>query len=121
MRRAVRSLARFGPVLVGVALAIPPAALGQQSGTDGLDAVEAAADRGDLKAARAGLATYLEGVGEGESVSPADPDTRTRLDFLVGRLAPDPDSAEVAYLRAAIDGEGAYASRARLRLAQLQL
>jgi cell division septation protein DedD len=36
-------------------------------------------------------------------------------------LIGDVDSAEVEYLRAAIDGEGRYASRARLRLAQLTL
>jgi hypothetical protein len=33
----------------------------------------------------------------------------------------DVDSAEVEYLRAAIDGDGPFASRARLRLGQMQL
>ena len=102
--------------LVGLALAAPPGAAGQESGTTGLDIAEAAADRGDVAGAREALAAYLA-----EAAPEPDPGSRTRLDYLVGRLAPDPDSAEVAYLRAAIDGEGPYASRARLRLAQLQL
>lgn len=124
MRNLARRLAPVGPVLLGlvaVALAVPPAAFGQQDRAGGLDAVEAAADRGDVEAARETLAAYLAGVDETGRVSSSDPESRTRLDFLVGRLALDPDSAEVAYLRAAIDGEGPYASLARLRLAQLQL
>lgn len=121
MRIAVRCPALIGPVLVGVALAVPPAAFGQQSRADDLDAVEAAADRGDVGTAREALAAYLSEADERETASSADPEARTRFDYLVGRLASDPDSAEVAYLRAAIDGEGPYASRARLRLAQLQL
>lgn len=101
---------------IGLALAAPSDAVGQERGTTGLDAAEEAADRGDVEAAREALAGYLA------SAAPeAAPSSRTRLDYLVGRLAPDPDSAEVAYLRAAIEGEGPYASRARLRLAQLQL
>lgn len=119
MRDTVRRLALAGRVLVGAALAVPSAAFGQQGGADGLEAVEAAADRGDVETAREALAAYLADADEREAASSAE--ARTRLDFLVGRLAPDPDSAEVAYLRAAIDGEGPYTSRARLRLAQLQL
>lgn len=120
----LRAPARWSPVvrsgllLAGLALAAPPGLVGQASRTD-LDAAEAAADRGDVEAAREALAVYLAGAAE--NAAAADPGPRTRLDYLVGRLASDPDSAEVAYLRAAIDGEGPYASRARLRLAQLQL
>lgn len=79
-----------------------------------LDSIEAAADRGHVEAARAALASRAEN----EDASPAE---RTRLSYLRGRLSTDPDSAEVAYLRAAIDGVGPYAARARLRLAQLEL
>lgn len=106
-------------LLVGLALAAPPGLVGQASGTTEIDAAEAAADRGDVEAAREALAAHLAGVAE--NAGEPDPGSRTRLDYLVGRLASDPDSAEVAYLRAAIDGDGPYASRARLRLAQLQL
>jgi len=121
MRSAVRCLALVTPVFAGAGLAAPLAAFGQQSRAGGLDAVEAAADRGDVETAREALAAYLADADESAMEPSADPESRTRLDFLVGRLAPHPDSAEVAYLRAAIDGEGPYASRARLRLAQLQL
>lgn len=121
MMDTVRCLVLVGPALVGAALAVPPTAFGQQSRADGLDAVEAAADRGDVEAAREALAAYLADTDESATPSSAAPESRTRLDYLIGRLTPDPDSAEVAYLRAAIDGEGPYASRARLRLAQLQL
>lgn len=116
MRGTVRRLALAGPalLLVVAALAVPPAAVGQES----LDAIEAAADRGDVQTAREALAAYMAGADDDAS---AEPGSRTRLEYLVGRLAIDPDSAEVAYLRAAIDGDGSYASRARLRLAQLQL
>ena len=120
-RRPARSW-RFLPpglVFVGLALGVPSAASGQDGGAADVDTAEAAADRGDAETAREVLAAYLAG-GEADAAR-ADPGLRTRVDYLVGRLAPDPDSAEVAYLRAAIDGEGPYASRARLRLAQLQL
>lgn len=121
MRGIVRRLALAGSaLLVAAAFAGPSDALGQESRSDApdaLDAIEAAADRGDVQAAREALATYRAGADE----NAPEPGTRTRLDYLAGRLAPDPDSAEVAYLRAAIDGDGPYASRARLRLAQLQL
>lgn len=120
MTGAVRTLV-VGCAVLGSALTGPPVALGQQGRDDGLDAIEAAADRGDVEAARAALVAYATDADGRETVASADPETRTRLNFLAGRLALDPDSAEVAYLRAAIDGEGAYASRARLRLAQLQI
>ena len=120
-RRPARSwrFLRPGLVFVGLALGVPPAASGQDGSAADLDTAEAAADRGDAERAREVLAAYLAG-GESDAAR-ADPGLRTRVDYLVGRLAPEPDSAEVAYLRAAIDGEGPYSSRARLRLAQLQL
>jgi len=103
--------------LSATAITAPFPAIGQESAPAAdLHAIEAAADRGDTGAAREGLAAYLAA----EPPAP-DPAARARLDYLVGRLATDPDSAEVAYLRAAIDGAGPYASRARLRLSQLQL
>jgi hypothetical protein len=102
--------------LAGAAFVAPSSSVAQETGAGGLDAAETAADRGDVKAAREALAAYLAGAASG-----IDPGSRTRLDYLVGRLSADPDSAEVAYLRAAIDGAGPYASRARLRLAQLRL
>lgn len=116
-------------VLLSIALAVatsvaPSSSVAQESGTADpdaaadLDAVETAADRGEIGAARAALAAYVAEVASGSAIGPG---AQTRLDYLVGRLAADADSAEVAYLRAAIDGEGPYASRARLRLAQLQL
>lgn len=78
-----------------------------------LDSVEAAADRGEVVAAREALASVLDSGAGGQRSA--------RLDYLAGRLSPDPDSARVAFLRAAIEGEGEYAARARLRLAQLEL
>ncbi len=78
-----------------------------------LDTIEAAADRGDVDAARAALDAVLD--------SAAGARRSARFDYLVGRLSPDPDSAKVAFLRAAIEGEGEYAARARFRLAQLEL
>ncbi|MFW6039695.1 MAG: SPOR domain-containing protein [Gemmatimonadota bacterium] len=84
----------------------------ESPGATALDSIEAAADRGEVTAAREALAAFLESGAEGRS---------SRLDFLAGRLSADPDSARVAFLRAAIDGEGEYAARARLRLAQLEL
>lgn len=99
------------------AISAPLSAVGQESGpAPDLDAIEAAADRGDAGAARPALAAYLA-----DGPPAPDPAARARLDYLIGRLATEPDSAEVAYLRAAIDGAGPYASRARLRLSQLQL
>lgn len=102
-------------VLAVLVISIAPPVGAQDSPDDlsGLDGIEAAADRGDVAAAREALTAYLDsGAGDGRSA---------RIDYLAGRLAPDPDSAKVAFLRAAIDGEGEYAARARLRLAQLEL
>lgn len=103
-------------LLLAASLATAPAVGAVQAGPAELDAVEAAADRGDAEAAREALAAYVESADPS-----ADAAERARVEFLRGRLAASPDSAEVAYLRAAIDGEGPYASRARLRLGQLQL
>lgn len=98
--------------LAAVTMAAPPPAAAQATG---LDAIEASADAGDVDGARRALDAYLATSPE---VTARE---RTHLEFLRGRLSSDVDSAEVAYLRAAIDGEGPYASHARLRLAQLQL
>ncbi len=81
-----------------------------------LDAIEAAADRGDVSAARADLEQWLAAH---QTTSARGELTRAR--FLRGRLMSDADSAEVEYLRAAIDGDGPFAATARLRLGQLQL
>lgn len=110
MRRRVPTGALL---LAGLFLTTPTSARAQ---TTSLDSIEAEADRGHVETARASLATRLAGGG-----GPASPAARTRLEYLRGRLSADPDSAEVAYLRAAIDGVGPYAAKARLRLAQLQL
>jgi len=110
-RRPVRVVVLAAGLAAVAAAAAPPAAA--QAPT--LDEVERAADEGRADEARRALAAVLAGD------PPTDPAQRARREFLRGRLASQPDSAEVAYLRAAIDGEGPYASRARLRLAQLQL
>lgn len=84
--------------------------------TSTLDAVEAAADRGDAAAARSALDAWFQ--SDEPDASRAEV---TRARFLRGRLTPNADSAEVEYLRAAIDGVGEYSARARLRLGQLHL
>lgn len=100
-------------LLATAQLAAPPSVRAQAAS---LDSIEAEADRGHVETAREALATRL--AGGGGTTTPAE---RTRLEYLRARLSADPDSAEVAYLRAAIDGAGPYAAKARLRLAQLQL
>lgn len=84
--------------------------------TADLNAVEATADGGNREQARQGLDAWF--VASGGRASRAD---LTRAWYLLGRLMSDADSAEIEYLRAAIDGDGPYASRARLRLGQLHL
>ncbi len=84
--------------------------------TAGLDAVETNADRGNATQAREQLDAWLA-ANDGR----ANRAELTRAWFLRGRLMSDVDSAEVEYLRAAIDGDGPFASRARLRLGQMQL
>lgn len=113
-RRLTRPGEATGAALaLAIALAVVPSAGAQESpGAAALDSIEAAADRGEVDAARTSLAALLDSGAAGRSA---------RLDFLAGRLSPDPDSARVAFLRAAIDGDGEYAARARLRLAQLEL
>lgn len=105
------AVAAFAVGLV-ISTAVPAGAQESAGESPPLDRIEAAADRGDVEAAREALATVLDSGDAGRSA---------RLDFLAGRLSPNPDSAKVAFLRAAIDGEGEYAARARLRLAQLEL
>lgn len=112
MRGAVGgSRPALGLILV-LSIASPLGAQGTSGTAAALDSIEAAADRGEVDAAREALVALLDSGAGGRSA---------RLDFLAGRLAPDPDSAKVAFLRAAIDGDGEYAARARLRLAQLEL
>lgn len=116
MRGARRSrLPALGLPAVGFLL-LPVAAPAQTTEPAALDAAEAAADRGEVATARAALETIAAEHG-----NTADRADRARMSFLRARLMVDVDSAEVEYLRAAIDGEGLYASRARLRLAQLTL
>lgn len=98
--------------VVGIIVTAVPAAAQEESR---LDTVEAAADRAQRAVAR----TLLEEIAAAEPAwSRRD---LARAHFLRARLMTDVDSAEVEYLTAAIDGEGPYASRARLRLAQLRL
>lgn len=101
---------------IAIALVGPATGVAQTTQGAGLDGVEATADRGELVTARASLEAFASEHAEGTSRR-----DRARISFLRGRLMADVDSAEVEYLRAAIDGEGPYASRARLRLAQLTL
>lgn len=89
---------------------------GLRAQTAGLDAIEATADLGDAVRAREQLEAWLDA-----HELDASRDARTRAHYLRGRLMSDADSAEVEYLRAAIDGVGPFASRARLRLGQLHL
>jgi TolA-binding protein len=105
---------RWVAVSIGVALLAGFASTGKAQTT--LDSVEAAADRGDAGQARAELDSWL--TVSGGRASRAE---LTRAWFLRGRLMSDTDSAEVEYLRAAIDGDGPFASQARLRLGQLHL
>lgn len=89
---------------------------GAPAQTVGLDAIEATADLGDAVRAREQLEAWLAAheleASRGEL---------THARYLRGRLMSSADSAEVEYLRAAIDGDGPFASRARLRLGQLRL
>ncbi|TFG64894.1 MAG: hypothetical protein E4H28_04715, partial [Gemmatimonadales bacterium] len=109
MSRPMVALAMAGALLVGGGVAA-------SAQTADLDSVEAIADRGESVPAREGLDAWLA-VNSGRATRAE----LTRAWFLRGRLMNDTDSAEVEYLRAAIDGEGPFASRARLRLGQLQL
>jgi hypothetical protein len=84
--------------------------------TADLDSIEAMADRGDAVGARDGLDAWLAA-----NESRGSRAELTHAWFLRGRLMSDVDSAEVEYLRASIDGDGPFASHARLRLGQLQL
>jgi tetratricopeptide (TPR) repeat protein len=108
------SILRPGLIPALALLLVGPGSAASQSPE--LDAIEAAVDRGDVTAARTDLeewlAVYQTTSGRSEL---------TRARFLRGRLMGDADSAEVEYLRAAIDGDGPFAARARLRLGQLQL
>lgn len=94
-------------------------ALGAQpapAGPSPLDAVESALDSGRVEEARRGLARWFEaerGPGSRRELS--------RARFLRARLREDPDSAEMEYLRVALEGEGGTVPAAWLRLAQLHL
>lgn len=116
MRERTGLVPRVRLAAVLLSAASPAVAHAQTAAPAALDAVEAATDRGEIATARAALETFA--VEHGADV---DRTARARMHFLRARLMVDVDSAEVEYLRAAIDGEGRYASRARLRLAQLTL
>lgn len=111
MSRRGRSLRLALAATLVVSMADTAAA---QSST--LDSIEEAADRGDTEGARPALEAWFDSDEPNASRTEV-----TRARFLRGRLMSDADSAEVEYLRAAIDGDGEYAARARLRLGQLQL
>lgn len=92
-----------------------PGALAQE-GPPSLDAVEAAADRGQLGEARGLLERWREARGDG-----ADRAASERARLLAARLSTDPDSARTLYAGLAVSGGPDVAAEARLRLAQLRL
>ena len=79
-----------------------------------LDAVERAADRGDVAEARQRLAAWF---GSQESAGREADVERAR--FLRARLSNDLDSARVDYLWVSIRGDDRYGAASRLRLAQM--
>jgi hypothetical protein len=81
-----------------------------------LDAVERAADAGELAAARRLLTDWF---GSEEAADRSANAGRAR--FLRARLTEDLDSARVDYLWVAVRGDDRYGASARLRLAQLYL
>jgi tetratricopeptide (TPR) repeat protein len=79
-----------------------------------LDRAEAAADRGEVEAARQALADWASEFGSSAALS-----QRARAWYLSARLAEDGATAELIYLRVAIEGSAtSYADDALLRLAQ---
>jgi tetratricopeptide (TPR) repeat protein len=96
----------------GLLVASPVAA---QSG-DPLEAAEVAADAGDLDRARQYLSEW-----EASNASGATRDIQGKALVLRARLTESADSAELAYMEAAVVGGEEYGALARLRLAQLRL
>ncbi len=120
-RARVRQRARFVP---GVALSALFGAVAclfaannllGQSG-DPLDAAELAADAGDLDRARQYLSEWTL-----SSTSGAAREDQGKALVLRARLTENADSAELAYMEAAVVGGEEYGALARLRLAQLRL
>lgn len=97
-------------------LAAAPPLQAQAGSGDGLDAIAAAVDSGEVDRARRLLASWREGPA-----ASADLEQLRRADFLRARLASDADSARRTYARLAVEARGEVAGRARLRLAQLHL
>ncbi|MCL7969506.1 MAG: SPOR domain-containing protein [marine benthic group bacterium] len=98
----------------GACLATPGSVLGQSG--DPLEAAELAADAGDVDRARQYLSEWTQ-----SSASTATRDDRGQALVLRARLTEDADSAELAYMEAAVVGGEEYGALARLRLAQLRL
>ncbi len=86
-----------------------------QSG-DPLAAAELAADAGDLERARQYLAEWTD-----TSAAEAAREDRAQALVLRARLTEDADSAELAYMEAAVVAGEEYGALARLRLAQIRL
>lgn len=83
-------------------------------GSSALDRAEAYADRGEVEAARQALASWEKEAGSSAALS-----EKARAWFLAARLTEDGATAELIYLRVAIEGSTTpYADDALLRLAQ---
>jgi tetratricopeptide (TPR) repeat protein len=104
------------PVLLGAATGVLVASPVAAQSTDPLEAAEVAADAGDLDRARQYLSEW-----EASNASGAARDIRAKALVLRARLTESADSAELAYMEAAVVGGEEYGALARLRLAQLRL
>lgn len=104
------------PILLGAVTAVLVASpVAAQSG-DPLEAAEVAADAGDLDRARQYLSEW-----EASNASDVARDIQAKALVLHARLTESADSAELAYMEAAVVGGEEYGALARLRLAQLRL
>ncbi|MEJ2482096.1 MAG: SPOR domain-containing protein [Gemmatimonadota bacterium] len=112
-RRPVRIVLR---ALLGLAAALLPAGPATAQSGDPLEAAELAADAGDIDRAR----QYLSEWAASNATGAAREDQGKAL-VLRARLTEDADSAELAYMEAAVVGGEEYGALARLRLAQLRL
>lgn len=104
------------PAVLGTAAGLFPASPALAQSGDLLQAAELAADAGDLERARQYLSEWVLSNPSG-----ATGGDRGKALVLRARLTADADSAEVAYMEAAVVGGEEYGALARLRLAQLRL
>jgi tetratricopeptide (TPR) repeat protein len=116
-RPGERSLSRAAlPVLLGAATGLLVAGPAAAQSGDPLEAAEVAADAGDLDRARRYLSEW-----EASNAPGAASDIQGKALVLRARLSESADSAELAYMEAAVVGGEEYGALARLRLAQLRL